>query len=213
MELLDTNSIREDFPFFSSSSSSSLSDNNPSKHQPDQLICNSNGFNIPLFQNSHCHFNHQNCGSDLNFQCLGGSSSIPDHFGVLTPSADPFEAYANGFSKDFGAYGSSSPPSVPLASDGQNGLFMHGFYQAQSTVAKNQIYPPLSFREFGSATNAKLMMTNELSCITAAAADQTRFHKRAGKKKRMLIIRKASKVQKKSNIIKGQWTPQEDRSK
>lgn len=230
MELLDTNS-REDFPFFASAFS-----DNPSKQQPELIY--DNGFPLesssykPLFQNPH-HFNHhhhqlpQN-GSNLNFHTSldhffpeGGSSSSIPIFGVPTPSIDPFEAYTNGFSKDFGAYNSSSSlssPSMPLASDRQKGIFMHSFHPSTGitdhhqeipvqTMAKTQIYPPLSFREFGS-TSAKL--TNELSCITAAAAE-TRFQKRVGKKKRIHVMRKASKAQKKSNIIKGQWTPQEDR--
>lgn len=109
-----------------------------------------------------------------------------------------------------------------LASDStQNGLFMHGNFHATSTraisdyhpeiqaqsLAQTHLYPSLNLREFGSASATKLPADDQLSCITA----QTRLHKRVARKKRPLHMRKASKVQKKSNIIKGQWTLQEDR--
>ncbi|KAF3444639.1 hypothetical protein FNV43_RR14332 [Rhamnella rubrinervis] len=211
-----TNSSREDFAL-------SFYDHNPLK--PPQL-CNNNEFSLES-SNSHHDHRHQLLpnGSNLNFQSFdhdhnftiqGGSSSNP-FIGVPNPCIDPFDAYTNGVPMDFNAN------SMPLlASDStQNGLFMHGNFhtttakaisdyhpeiQAQS-LAQTQLYPSLNFRELGSDSTTKLPADDQLSCVTA----QTRLHKRVAKKKRPLHMRKASKVQKKSNIIKGQWTLQEDR--
>lgn len=216
---------REDFPL-------SFSDHNPLK--PSEP-CKNHGFSLEelsnpskrLFQTTHHDDDHHQLlqnGSNLNFQSfddhnftIQGSSSKP-FFGVPNPCINPFEGYTNGFSEDFNSY----PSSMPSASDSQNGIFMHGNFHGTSTRAisgyhpeipghsssQPQLYPSLNFQEYGSASTTKLPADDQLPC----RAEQTRqHHKRVGKKKRPLHVRKASKIQKKSNIIKGQWTPQEDR--
>lgn len=57
--------------------------------------------------------------------------------------------------------------------------------------------------------SASMFLDHEASCITA---DSSGFNDQNKKKKRVLQIRKENKPPKKlPNIIKGQWTPQEDR--
>ncbi|XP_062103428.1 transcription factor MYB98-like [Humulus lupulus] len=140
------------------------------------------------------------------------SASSTPFFGVSTPNVSFETAY--------------SKSSLPFSSQNQNGI-LHGLAQNGITTTEPQTYvyaapePPvtLNFRDLGSAKN---MADNHLSCITTpdSVPGQKGLQKRSSasfvghglkKKKRTHMNRKAGKVQKKSNVIKGQWTPQEDR--
>ncbi|PON52486.1 Octamer-binding transcription factor [Parasponia andersonii] len=178
-----------------------------------------NGSNILNSQNGFRHFNSDQSGS---------SSSNP-FLGVSTPCIDSFVPYTNGFSKDLSAFNSS----VPFPSQSQSGV-MHGLVQSstkpfwgnqnlisdQPAVPETyDLYPSstaatLNFRDVGSARN---LPDDHVSCISTddkkVCRKKSSSSSSVGQKKRRRIhmIRKAGKVQKKSNVIKGQWTPQEDR--
>uniref|UniRef100_A0A2N9HYE6 Uncharacterized protein n=1 Tax=Fagus sylvatica TaxID=28930 RepID=A0A2N9HYE6_FAGSY len=210
----DTN-FREDFPFLST-----LASNSPSKppELPNEL--GGNQFSLEasspkgLIHNFHNFDNFPLNGSNLNphhvdHVNIEGSTTHPLD-GIQIPYSDPFEAYSNGFFKEFNAYASTL-----FAPDGKNGN-MHGFESTiglwdnpqknlVQPIAQNQIYLPLNYQQLGSA-NGRL--AEDMSCTTA----ENGYHMKADEKKRKRMnMRKASKAQKKTNIIKGQWTPQEDR--
>lgn len=124
-----------------------------------------------------------------------GSSSIP-FTGIPTQSIDPFGS-------DYIT---------------QNNL-MHGFRstrnylwdyispqaidQSQQPNANYHIYPPplsSNFQGFGLPTVVNGLPTDDVSCIT-----------KNGQIKRRRAIKKGGKSSKNFNIIKGQWTPQEDK--
>lgn len=208
----DTN-FRDDFLFLSS-----LFSDTPPK--PTNVFSLGASSSKGSFDNLH-HFDQYSPlisnGSNLNphhiyqFSCEGTSSSNPLS-GVQTPYSDPFDqAYANGFLKDPNAHAFSL-----FAPDGKNGN-MHDFesslghwdYSQNNMVlprAQSQIYYlSLNVQEPASANGRYV---DDVSCITAenvydGIGDQ--------KKRSPVHTRKADRVQKKTNIIKGQWTPQEDR--
>ena len=129
----------------------------------------------------------------------------------------------HGFLNDLNAY----IPSLPLAPDGStvnNGLFQgfqaEGCWDFSQNKASAKALPetdqsyhhlPLNFQDQQPPVTAKL--ADELSCVTA---DQNNgFQDKVDQKKnrRFFQTRRGSKALKKTNIIKGQWTPQEDRYK
>lgn len=180
-----------------------------------------NGSNILNSQTGFGHFTTE-LGSSSS------SSSNPFQLGVSTPCIDPFEPCSNGFTKDIVSTAYNS--SVPFPSQSQNQV-MHGLIQSGTAkpfwgnqnltssaqpVPQTYLYPPATatsnLRDLGSSKN---LPDDHNSCISTV--DQKGCQKRSSssagqkKRKRIHMIRKASKVQKKSNVIKGQWTPQEDR--
>jgi myb proto-oncogene protein len=193
------NNLREDFPFLSCFFSDNLS-------KPELTT---NGFSLEASSSKELvhDFQHFDGFNNLNpdhhhvdhFNVEGYSSSDP-LYGIQAPWV------SEGFLKDFNAYASTL-----FASDGNNGN-MHGFESSQNNLVQpmagqSQIYLPLNVKELGSA-NVRVADDVSISCITL----DNGYHRRAYQKKRKRVhIRKASKVQKKHNIIKGQWTPQEDR--
>ncbi|KAG6716032.1 hypothetical protein I3843_04G025500 [Carya illinoinensis] len=173
-------------------------------------------------------------GSDLNPH----DDHVDDHFnvegfitdpnpGIQAPCPDDqypaCEAYeSHEFLKDFNANYASS--TILFASDSKSGN-MHGFETSSlglldniphqnfvQPITQTQIYLPLKIIQQPASANGNF--ADDVSCITAEngyynyrklLADQNI------KRKRVLHIRKASRVPRKPTIIKGQWTPQEDR--
>lgn len=189
--------LREDSPFLSCFFSDNLS-------KPELTT---NGFSLEASSSKELvhdfqHFDGFNLNPDHHvdhFNVEGYSSSDP-LYGIQAPWV------SEGFLKDFNAYASTL-----FASDGNNGN-MHGFESSQNNLVQpmagqSQIYLPLNIKELGSA-NVRLADDVSISCITLENGYQSRAYQ---KKRKRVHIRKASKVQKKHNIIKGQWTPQEDR--
>ncbi|XP_041006823.1 transcription factor MYB118-like [Juglans microcarpa x Juglans regia] len=231
-QYFDTN-FRDDFLFFSSLfPDQSLSE--PELKNGFSLE-NSNSSSKDLSDNLH-HIDNSfpliSTGSDLNPHL-----HVDDHFnvegfitdpnpGIQAPCPDQYlacEAYeSHEFLKDFNANYASS--STLFASDSKNGN-MHGFETSSlglldniphqnfvQPIAQTQIYLPLKIIQQPASANGNF--ADDISCITAEngyynyrqiLADQDI------KRKRVLHIRKASRVPRRPTIIKGQWTPQEDR--
>ncbi|XWS40724.1 hypothetical protein CRYUN_Cryun17cG0019900 [Craigia yunnanensis] len=226
-------SFREDFPFLSSL----FSDNNSnSTFKPDfgngfLSLADGSGsssskgllYNFILRDHNHHSTPNVNNASLLNphhfHQFSIDESSKNPFFGVSSTCTDPFEPNSNGFSNELNAY----IPSLPLAPDGtvNNGLFQ-GFQSegswdfSQNKASAHQPLPetdqsyhqPRDFQDQQPPVTAKL--ADEVSCVTA---DQNGFGDKVDQKKnkRFFQTRTCSKALKKTNIIKGQWTPQEDR--
>nr|POE67833.1 transcription factor [Quercus suber] len=177
----------------------------PSKQElPNELggdgfsIAGSNSSNALAPNNVH-HFDHA--------VPFNGSNLNPHH---------PISLFANEFCSDFNAYASSV-----FAPDGKNGN-MHGLENDISpglrdnpqkdlvhSVVQTEAYLPLNSQQLGSANGS---LAESMSCT---AAETNKYLSKVDlKKQQRLHMGKASKARKKyANIIKGQWTPQEDRPK
>ncbi|KAK4603632.1 hypothetical protein RGQ29_012228 [Quercus rubra] len=187
-----------DLPYFPN-----LLSGSPSKQEiPNELggdgfsIAGSNSSNALVPNNVH-HFDHA--------VPFNGSNLNPHH---------PISPFANEFYSDFNAYASSV-----FAPDCKNGN-MHGLGNDISlglrdnpqknlvhSVVQTEAYLPLNTQQLGS-TNGSL--AENMSCT---AAETNKYLGKVDlKQQQRLHMRKASKARKKyANIIKGQWTPQEDR--
>ncbi|XP_031249852.1 transcription factor MYB118-like [Pistacia vera] len=202
-------SFREDYPFLSSL----LADNpfsNPEFGNGFSSVfdnSSSSSSNKGLFHNSHYQLELDHDSFLTNPQSFSrltieGSSKNP-FFGVSKPSFDPFEVYTNIFSADHVV------DCTPLIPNAANGL-LHGSdgsaFWAQS-VPETQIYQPIKFQEFGSAA---ARLPDEVSCITG---DQNAtYHQKVDQKRyKRIQTRRGGKPPKKHNLIKGQWTAQEDK--
>ncbi|KAM6548721.1 hypothetical protein CsatB_020397 [Cannabis sativa] len=200
-----------------------------------------NGFlpTLELSSYHNHHFDDQQHHADKNHDEVpinGSSQRGFGHFMATSASSGPFYGVStptNSHVSFESAYSSSSSSAVsPFPSQNQNGV-LHGLACSGTTTAESQFYGyqastgsspvqpgTLNFQNLGLA---KIVADDHFSCMTTAASapatgDQKELRKRSSssvvvghglkKKKRS---RKASKVQNKSNIIKGQWTPQEDR--
>lgn len=210
-----------DLPYFPN-----LLSGSPSKQDlPNELggdgfsLAGSNSSNALVPNNVH-HFDHAIPfnGSSLNphhvdhVNLVGSTSNLLA--GIQTPYVDPISFFANEFYSDFNAYASSV--FVP---DGKNGN-MHGLesdvslglrdnpqFNLVHSVAQTEAYVHLNTQQFGSANGS---LAENMSCT---AAETNKYLSKVDlKKQQRLHMRKASKARKKyDNIIKGQWTPQEDR--
>lgn len=69
----------------------------------------------------------------------------------------------------------------------------------------NQVYWPAIYQDSGNAGLAE-----DFWCINQAENGYEKKVDLMKKKKRRVQVRKASKLRKKLNVVKGQWTPQED---
>lgn len=205
-------SFRDDYPFISSLFSDNLfrsdlengfsSLENPSSH----------GISF------HNHHNNHDCGlisestfsnpRYLNRFTIEGSSTGPP-LGISATSFDPLEVYSNGFLGTENAY--ASTPLVPTSTNEVlHGPERRGFwnysrnFSAQSKPETPNFQPILmNFQDYGSSS-AKL--PDELSCVTGENA-----HNQDQKRYKRVLMKRERKLPKKNNIIKGQWTPQEDR--
>ncbi|XVF14078.1 hypothetical protein REPUB_Repub09cG0025900 [Reevesia pubescens] len=218
----DNNSNSTFKPDFASGLFSPLADASSSSSSSKGLLHN---FILDPDHNHHSTTPNANNASSLSnphhfYQfSLEGSSKTP-FFGVSSTCTDLFEPYTNGFSNDLNAY----VPSLPFAPDHgstvNNGLFQGeacwDFSQnkasAQPLHETDQTYhhQPLNFQDQQPPVTAKL--ADEVSCVTADQNNGYNQDKVDHKKnKRFFQTRRGSKALKKTNIIKGQWTPSEDR--
>ena len=207
-----------DLPYFPN-----LLSGSPSKQEiPNKLggdrfsMAGSNSSNALVPNNVH-HFDHAVPinGSNLNphhvdhVNLVGSTSNLLA--GIQIPYVDPISLFANEFYFDFNAYASSV-----FAPDGRNGN-MHGLESDVSLGLRNnpqnnpeaqtEAYLLLDTQQLGSANGS---LAKNMSCT--AAETKKYLSKVDLKKQQRLHMRKASKARKKyDNIIKGQWTPQEDR--
>ncbi|KAJ7970818.1 transcription factor MYB98-like [Quillaja saponaria] len=197
--------FREDFPFISG-----LFPENPQK--PDHQLPNmvtpfetsaSQTTNNGLFHNFHLFHdqNHPvNGNSNLNTHqhffnfTIEGSSSNPFSM-IQTRPIDPF---ANGYLPNFA-------PNTKMGA-------MHGFNQTgrglsldfPENLPVNQTTQKIyqaGFQDFGSVPLKPGLIQDEFMSCTANLQ----------RKKRRVKASKSGKVEKETNIIKGQWTPDEDR--
>uniref|UniRef100_A0A7N2KZ28 Uncharacterized protein n=1 Tax=Quercus lobata TaxID=97700 RepID=A0A7N2KZ28_QUELO len=154
-------------------------------------------------------------GSNLNphhvdhVNLVGSTSNLLA--GIQIPYVGPISLFANEFYCDFNAYASSV-----FAPDGRNGN-MHGLESDVSLglrdnpqnnpVAQTEAYLLLNTQQLGSENGS---FAENKSCTEA---ETNKYLSKVDlKKQQRLHMRKASKARKKYyNIIKGQWTPQEDR--
>ncbi|XWS44159.1 hypothetical protein CRYUN_Cryun15aG0020700 [Craigia yunnanensis] len=225
-------SFREDFPFLSSL----FSDNNSSSFKPDfgngifplgDGSSSSKGLfhNFILSDNNHHSTPNVNNAPLLNphhFHQFSIDGSSKNHFfGVSSTCTDPFEPYTNGFSNDLDSY----TPSLLFAPDGStvnNDLFQgfqaEGCWDFSQNKASAQALPdtdqsyhhlPLNFQDQQPTVTAKL--ADEVSCVTADQNNGFQDKVDQKKNKRFFQTRRSGSKAKKTNIIKGQWTPQEDR--
>ncbi|XP_022741898.1 transcription factor MYB118-like [Durio zibethinus] len=152
---------------------------------------------------------------------IDGSSKNP-FFGVSSTCTDPFEPYSGGFSTDLNAY----IPSLPFAPDdgvNNNSIFQgfesEGCWDFSQNKASAQPLPetdhsyhqqPPNFQDDQQPPmTAKL--ADEGSCVTADQNGNYQDKVDQQENKRFSDARKVSKPIVKTDIIKGQWTPEEDR--
>ncbi|CAK7328096.1 unnamed protein product [Dovyalis caffra] len=207
--------LREEFPFLSSLLSEyTLNPEGANEFSPEEAL-SSKG----LFHN----FHHPITNSPLfDHFTIEGSSKNP-FSGISGTCIDPagLDALATGFSThDLNAYA-----STPLSPADCGDRLLHGLqrrqvwdYDSQKifeaySLDKKEMNGPLQFEEIGSmSTGNNKGSTDEVSCVsTEDTHDQYQKkvdHHRTAKK---LLLKKDSRVHKQSQLIKGQWTPQEDR--
>ncbi|KAK9278152.1 hypothetical protein L1049_027711 [Liquidambar formosana] len=148
-------------------------------------------------------------------QLLANGSSSNPIFGVQTAcNFDPFDPFTYGCSTNFDVY-----ESKPYAENGGNGgvlmqNFQSGVYmnQPQKTLVdvaeSDRSHLPFSYQEIIKPMN--FVLPDEVSCITA----ENGYYKEVGNNKNRTSAsssRKPCKGRKKSNVVKGQWAPEEDR--
>ncbi|KAK7291626.1 hypothetical protein RIF29_06927 [Crotalaria pallida] len=147
------------------------------------------------------------------------ASSSNQVFGVQTQNFDPFANIACGCSQaDFDGYeckpfvennnGSSSGHAHVMDNFKYEGYGLNLNRRNQMDVmASNQSYLPFNTIE---TKPLNFVAPDEVSCISPA-----NYYKRAGLNKNNKVLcpttRRSFKVKKKANIVKGQWTEDEDR--
>ncbi|GAV67951.1 Myb_DNA-bind_6 domain-containing protein [Cephalotus follicularis] len=214
-------SFREEFPFLSSL----LSDHQNPFLKPDQLTNGLASLEAPsnsnkgLFYNFHHHLDHSliDASPILNPHHLNQisieESSKDTFFGISSTCTTPFEPY---ISNDLNLIAQAYIPCVP---DGGSTL-LHGLqsgeirdypqkYVVDQPLAQTHIYdPPINSKDQLGSGSARV--ADEISCITGENGCHEKVDQKRSTTKRMQN-RKGNKNQKKKNIIKGQWTSQEDR--
>jgi myb proto-oncogene protein len=159
---------------------------------------------------------------DLDHFTIEGSSQNP-FSGISGTCIDParLDSLASGFSShDLNAY---TPTVVPLLPAGCGDRLLHGLqrgsvrdhdYQKISgarSLNQKEMKEQRGFEEIGRTRTANNgVSTDEASCVST---EDSKHHKQVDhhRKAKKLLLEKDSKVHKKSQVIKGQWTPQEDR--
>ncbi|OAY29491.1 transcription factor MYB98 [Manihot esculenta] len=215
--------LREEFPYLSS-----LLSDFPLKHEIESGFSSHEApfsSNKGLFQSIH-HLDHHNLHlpSPFNSQyhldhfTIEGSSKNP-FLGVSATCIDPLEPLPNGFSSDLNAFVSAALLPANGGESGYDHRPLHGSLQRRSFGD----YNPQKFDEANDPLGQKLTyhhqslnmrsmnlakLPDEVSCITG----DNGYGKEADHRKdQRFQIKKDGKVHKKAQIIKGQWTPQEDR--
>ncbi|KAG6793482.1 hypothetical protein POTOM_002691 [Populus tomentosa] len=214
--------LRDEFPFLSSL----LSEYNLNPEGTNDFSLEEALSSKGLFYN----FHHLGYGHptnitppylDLDHFTIEGSSQNP-FSGISGTYIDParLDSLASGFSShDLNAYA----PTVPLLPAGCGDRLLHGLqrgpvrdhdYQKISgarSLNQKEMKEQRGFEEIGRTRTANNgVSTDEASCVST---EDSKHHKQVNhhRKAKKLLPEKDSKVHKKSQVIKGQWTPQEDR--
>lgn len=125
-------------------------------------------------------------------------------FGVPTPCFDQFEASGNGCPANFNL--SEWKPFIEMEKFQNRGFLNCAQRIPAEAMEQDKIYPPLNFQELESSNMA--FLPEGISCRTA----ENRYCRKInGMNRKSMTIRKTSKDQRKANVIKGQWTNEEDR--
>ncbi|KAJ8775110.1 hypothetical protein K2173_020114 [Erythroxylum novogranatense] len=193
-----------------------------------QELTNGLSFEAPSSKPFWFHSFHQ-LGLLANIDCGSSSSSSsssnphhPDHFttiedssknpfsGISETCTDPLQARAIEFSGDLSVYLSIgfSPDVVDkFLQDFQSKPFFNSPHNCEDRFFhETKTCQPLKFEDFVSIS-AKIP-ADDSSCQSA----ENWHHKPVGAKKdKNLQVKKDSRAYKKINLIKGQWTPEEDR--
>ncbi|KDO55226.1 hypothetical protein CISIN_1g044021mg [Citrus sinensis] len=129
--------------------------------------------------------------------------------GISTMSFDPLKGYSNGFLGTESAY-TATPLVLNSTNDVLHGPERRGFWDySQNFSAHPKPETPnfqpilMNFQDYESSS-AKL--PDEVSCVTGENA-----YNQDQKRNKRIPVKRERKLPKKNNIIKGQWTPQEDR--
>lgn len=229
--------FKEDLPLLSSffsdkpESKPQLDDDNDDEFSAMELASSpssSKGLfhNLQLHNFDHHHHHNQNHHQYLHHFPINGSDSNHHHHhhldhhhhhfsidgslqsllsGMPTQCFDPnFEPFGNEFSKDH-TFENGAKLMHGLLGSGAVWTNFPGNFMPQISQ------PPNSSTHLGlgsaSSTAAACRFLDEVSCVTADSSGYDH-----NKKKKRIQLRKENKPPKKlPNIIKGQWTPQEDR--
>ncbi|KAJ9152871.1 hypothetical protein P3X46_026382 [Hevea brasiliensis] len=221
--------LREEFPYLSS-----LLSEYPLKQEIASVFSSHEAplsSNKGLFHSIH-HLDHHNHHLPINGPSLFNSQYHLDHtiegssknpfVGISATCIDPLEPFTNGFSNDLTAFVSAALLPVNGGESGDDHRLLRGSLERrpfgdhnpqkidETTDLLDQKFTyhhqSLNFEEMGSMNLAKV--PDEVSCITA---DNGYNKKTDHRKDKRFQIKKEGKIHKKSHIIKGQWTPQEDR--
>ncbi|XP_043725475.1 transcription factor MYB98-like [Telopea speciosissima] len=130
--------------------------------------------------------------------------------GVLPLYFDQFETLADGSSSNFDI--SESKSFIDACGNGimekfQNRVFMNCSPRIMPDVIEldRMTYPSMNFQDLESPNLP--FLPEDISCITV---DRNRLCRKMGMNRKNFPSRRTSKVQKKANLIKGQWTTEED---
>ncbi|KAH0984859.1 hypothetical protein GBA52_012036 [Prunus armeniaca] len=188
----------------------------------------------------HLHLHHHHHHQQLHGSHLNLNSHSHDDFKTSSDHINHFSTIEGSSSNPFsGIYYDTNPHdfvAVPLAPDGIDFHGARGSYwgahhhhhldgqeipddQAQMGPQSCIQLPPLiNFGEFGSSSAMAISLPSDEVTCNSSSSTEIEFYKRLSaddqKKTKRLCMRRptSSKVlQKKPSIIKGQWTPQEDR--
>eukprot|EP00257_Ricinus_communis_P006286 XP_002521444.2 transcription factor MYB98 [Ricinus communis] len=228
--------LREEFPYLSSL----LSEYPLKQEVIANEFSHDTPFSNKLFYHQNLDDHHHqrqllpinNYGSSFNSHHLNNldlftieGSSKNQIFGISGTCIDPLEAVANGLS--FSATNQHHLNAFPASSallpgDGGNRP-LHGLQrgllsedncpqkmtEAHNSFDQNQMYECLNFEDMGliMMSGANKVTADEVSCITADNGYNKKVDQKKDKKSQ---VKKDGKVHKKSHVIKGQWTPEED---
>ena len=214
--------LKEEFPFLSSL----LSEYSLNPEGTDDFSLEEEAFSSKgLFYNLH----HLDNSHLINNTPLITPSYL-DHFTMEGSSKNPFSgictdpAHLDSLAGDFSSHDLNACKSTPLLPAGCGDRLLHGLpggpvreydyqkiFEARS-LSQKEMKGQRKFEEIGlmSAANNGVS-TDGVSCVST---EDSKYHKQADhhhRKARKLMLEKDSKVDRRSHVIKGQWSPQEDR--
>ncbi|GMI86802.1 PLANT GROWTH ACTIVATOR 37, myb domain protein 118 [Hibiscus trionum] len=169
----------------------------------------------------------------LNSSPGGSLPNNPHHFRQFPSKShffedsDPFvQPYTTGFSNDLNAYIPSLSFTVPdHGSSSNNGLIFQGFQtqpcwefsqtkpSAQPLLSPPETHDRRSYHQ-QDQTPVAAKVGDEVSCITAdqnGNNNQDKADDNNNNIRRFLKSQRLNRAVKKTNVVKGQWSPQEDR--
>ncbi|KAH0984723.1 hypothetical protein GBA52_011900 [Prunus armeniaca] len=196
---------------------------------------------VPHFDphHQHLHLHHHHHHQQLHGSHLNLNSHSHDDFKTSSDHINHFSTIEGSSSNPFsGIYYDTNPHdfvAVPLAPDGIDFHGARGSYwgahhhhldgqeipddqEQMGPQSCIQLPPLINFGEFGSSSAMAISLPSDEVTCNSSSSTEIEFCKRLSaddqKKTKRLCMRRptSSKVlQKKPSIIKGQWTPQEDR--